>query len=103
MFVPQLTEEQRAQALEKAKEARKKRSETLKKLANEEITVEDVLSSDDAVIKKTKVLNVIKALPGYGKAKAEATMAELDIAEGRRIGGLGVRQKEALIQKLAKK
>ena len=42
----------------------------------------------------------IASFPGYGKAKTEALMAEVGIDETRRVGGLGERQKEALITAL---
>ena len=43
-----------------------------------------------------KVSTLIETLPGYGKAKAEKIMKELQIAESRRLRGLGERQQVAL-------
>ena len=39
-------------------------------------------------------------MPGYGKAKAEKIMKELQIAESRRLRGLGERQQAALLERL---
>ena len=39
-------------------------------------------------------------MPGYGKARAEKLMKELQIAESRRLRGLGERQTEALLSRL---
>jgi hypothetical protein len=49
------------------------------------------------MVKKTKVTALIKALPGYGPAKAAKLMADAEIDENRRIGGLGDRQRAALL------
>ena len=42
----------------------------------------------------------ISRVPGYGKAKAEKVMKELQIAESRRLRGLGERQQVALLERL---
>lgn len=60
----------------------------------------ELLGTEDEVLKKMKVAEAVKAVPGYGKAKADALLAEIGIAEGRRIGGVGAKQKEALIERL---
>ena len=49
-----------------------------------------------------KISTLIETLPGYGKAKAERIMKELQIAESRRIRGIGERQREALLARLSK-
>ena len=43
---------------------------------------------------------LIETLPGYGKAKSEKIMNELQIAESRRLRGLGERQQAALLERL---
>jgi hypothetical protein len=90
--------EQRAEALEKAATARKARSELFGKIKDGSTTVAAVLNTtgDDIVI-KTKVTQVLMAVPGYGKAKVAELMGRLEIAEGQRVGELGSRQREALI------
>lgn len=45
-----------------------------------------------------QVIGLIQAMPGYGKAKAAKVMKECGIAESRRVGGLGERQKEKLLE-----
>jgi len=49
---------------------------------------------------RMKVSTLIETLPGYGKAKAEKIMKELQIAESRRLRGLGERQQTALLERL---
>ena len=56
---------------------------------------------EDPVVGLMKVANLIETMPGYGKAKAEKIMAELKIAESRRLRGLGERQLSALLDRLS--
>lgn len=99
MAVPQLSPEERQAALEKAKIARAKRAEVREKLKQGELTLEQVLDMrDDPIIGRMKVSTLIETLPGYGKTKAEKAMAELEIAESRRLKGLGERQRKALLE-----
>ena len=98
---PELTDEQRAAALAKAARARHDRAELLRKVKAGEVRPEDVLMRRDDLVKKTRVLRFIKAWPGYGDAKARKLMARLGIAEGRRLGGLGSRQRQGLLDAIA--
>lgn len=101
MAIPQLSSEARAEALEKAKAARIKRAEVREDLKSGKLSVEDVLDmKDDPVVGRMKVSTLIETLPGYGKAKAEKVMRELQIAESRRLRGLGERQRAALLERL---
>ena len=102
MAIPQLSAEERKAALEKAKAARIKRAEVRDQLKSGELSVEDVLAQkDDPVIGRMKVSTLIETLPGYGKAKSEKIMSELQIAESRRLRGLGARQEAALLERLS--
>ena len=102
MAVPQLSPEERQAALEKAKVARAKRAEVREKLKQGELTLEQVLDMrDDPIIGRMKFSALIETLPGYGKNKAEKAMAELEIAESRRLKGLGERQRKALLERFA--
>jgi hypothetical protein len=101
MAIPQLTPEERQAALEKAKVARIKRAAVRDDLKNGKLTLKDVLAmKDDEIIGRMRVSTLIETLPGYGKAKASKVMAELKIAESRRLRGLGERQETALLERL---
>ena len=92
-----ITPEQRAVALEKARQSRARRAEVKKEIAAGNMKFSDLLEMDDDAIRKTKVLDLIRAFPGYGPVKAKTLMEEIGIGESRRLGGLGIRQKEKLI------
>ena len=102
MALPELTAEQRKAALEKAVAARHARAELREKIKNGEISLEEVLDSDDPIASRLKVSALIESLPGYGKAKAAKVMNELGISATRRVKGLGARQREQLIEALSK-
>ena len=58
------------------------------------------LTDGGGEVGRMKVATLIETLPGYGKAKSEKIMAELKIAESRRLRGLGARQEAALLERL---
>ena len=62
--------------------------------------VNALLAREDAVAKKTKVTQVLKALPGYGPAKVAALIEKLGIDENRRVGGLGEQQRAKLLAEI---
>lgn len=102
MALPQLTDEQRKAALEKAAQARHERAELREKIKSGKVTLEDVLDSDDPIASRMNVSTLIESLPGYGKAKAAKIMDELGISATRRVKGLGARQREQLVEALSK-
>jgi hypothetical protein len=101
MALPVLSPEQRQEALAKAREARAARSALLAEVKAGTLTLADVLGRDDDLARKTKVAQVLRALPGVGKARAAATMERAGISAERRVGGLGARQREHLLAEFA--
>ncbi|WIM69821.1 integration host factor, actinobacterial type [Corynebacterium suedekumii] len=101
MALPQLTDEQRKEALAKAAEARKARAELKAELKRGSTNLKEVLdkAQDDEIIGKTKVSALLEALPKVGKVKAKEIMDELEIAQTRRLRGLGDRQRRALLER----
>jgi hypothetical protein len=97
--LPELTEEQRAAALEKAAAARRARAELKERLKRGGTTLRDVLdqADSDEVLGKMKVSALLEALPGVGKVRAQQIMERLEIAPSRRLRGLGERQRKALL------
>jgi DNA uptake protein ComE-like DNA-binding protein len=103
MPLPKLTEEQRAEALKKAAEARQKRAELRKKLKSGEVDVKDIINkTDDPIVSRMKVSSLLESLPGVGKARAQKIMQDAGISPTRRVQGLGAKQKELLIGSVSK-
>lgn len=101
MALPPLTPEERAAALEKAAAARRARAEVKNRLKYSQGSVSEVLAQaqEDEVIGKLKVSAMLESLPGIGKIKARAIMAEIGISETRRLRGLGPHQAKALVER----
>ena len=97
--LPQLTDEQRRAALEKAAEARRVRAAVKNRLKMGSLTLSELLdqSDSDKILAKLKVLAVLESLPKLGKVKARRTMDEVGISESRRLRGLGAQQRAELI------
>lgn len=96
---PQLTTEQRQAALQKAAVVRRERAELKERLKMGSLTLAELFAraEGDDVIGKTKALTIIESLPGVGKIKARRAMAQIGIAETRRVRGLGELQRAALL------
>lgn len=96
---PVLSTEQRQAALRKAAEVRRIRADVKERLKSGALTLAQLLdaAATDEVIGKTKALTVLEALPGVGKITARRAMADIGIAETRRIRGLGEQQRAALL------
>ena len=102
MALPTLTPEQRQEALAKAAEARKARSELLASIKSGDKSIESVLAKakEDKTIGKTKVTQLLKAVPGLGAVKVQGLMEQAGIDPDRRAAGLGDRQRKALLEAL---
>jgi guanylate kinase len=101
---PQLTPEQRQQALLKAAASRKRRSEVKIRIKSGEFSVDTILEmakTDDAVA-KMRVKELLESLSGVGRVRAQSLMERLDISPTRRIQGLGRLQIKQLREEFMK-
>lgn len=94
---PQLTPEQRTNALAKAAEARAARAELKNQLKMGSVSLAEALASTSSTVGKLKVLSLLESLPGVGKVKAKKIIADIGIADNRRVQGLGAQQKQSLL------
>ena len=102
-MVPELTKEQRIANLEKAMEMRKRRANIRAKLANGPYDAAKIIRramDGEQAYAGMRVKQLINAMPGYGFKKTQALMKSLGIAENKRVGGLGTKQVQALIDRL---
>lgn len=101
MALPQLTPEQRAQALEKAAAARKERAAVKNRLKNAQGSLRDVIEDgrSNDVIGKMKVSALLESMPGVGRVRARQVMEEIGISESRRVRGLGANQVAQLLER----
>jgi len=101
--LPPLTPEQRTAALEKAAAARKARAQLKVRLKSSGARLDDVLADGDtdSVIGKMRVIAVLESMPGVGKVRAQRIMERLEISPSRRVRGLGVKQRQALVREFS--
>ena len=101
MALPSLTPEQRAAALAKAAAARSRRAEVKNRLKYSQISLSPFIeaAAQDEALGKMRVVELLESLPGVGKVKSRAIMAEIGISESRRVRGLGHNQLEALLER----
>ena len=96
---PPLSPEQRRDALAKAAEARRKRAALKEELRTGTLSLAQLLARNgDEIAGKLKVSDVLQTMRGVGKVRAARIMQRLDIAESRRLRGLGAKQIEALLK-----
>lgn len=95
---PQLTAEQRQEALLKAAASRKRRAEVKIKIKNGEFSIDTVLeiAKNEDAIAKMRVKELLESMSGVGKIRAQALMERLNISPTRRIQGLGRHQVKEL-------
>lgn len=98
---PTLTLEERRAALEVAKESRQVRAEVKRLITLGEINIFDAINDPREPIRRMRVVDLLSALPGVGKARASLIMERRGISRTRRIGGLGHLQLRALGKELA--
>ncbi|MCK4268728.1 MAG: integration host factor [Actinomycetia bacterium] len=99
MALPKLSDAERRAALKKAAAARQARAELKKKLKSGSVKLKEMLSTtDDPIVGRMKVGNMLESLPGVGKARATKKMKELEISPTRRVQGLGANQRANLLK-----
>lgn len=98
--LPEMTEEKRKAALERSLAARRERMEFKDLVRKGELSLADALDDDRA--KRIRVHEFLMCIPGIGKTKADDIMRKLGIAENRRVQGLGSRQREGIVELVAK-
>ncbi|HSP60123.1 MAG TPA: integration host factor, actinobacterial type [Ornithinimicrobium sp.] len=101
MPLPQLTPEQRADALAKAAAARRERAAVKNRLKHAQGSLKDVITEgkENDVVGKMKVSALLESLPGVGRVRARQVMEEIGISESRRVRGLGANQVAQLLER----
>ena len=98
--LPHMTEEQRREALEKARAVRRLAKQDRLMLAHGQVDPIDVLENPDGSFARMRVSQFLTAIPGVGTPVAHSLMDSVGIARNKRVGGLGCRQREALASEL---
>ena len=97
---PQLSPEERANALAKAKFSRQVRAGVKLRIKNQDLSIAQVLeiAHTDEAIAKMRVCELVESVPGMGKIRAKALLERLNISLTRRVQGLGRHQIQSLLR-----
>ncbi|WP_439681683.1 integration host factor, actinobacterial type [Embleya sp. MST-111070] len=101
MTVPVIGLEERRAALSKAAAVRKERAAVKEELKRGRISLREVLDTDTLAVRRMPVRALLESLPDIGKARADRLLAELGISTSRRVQGLGVQQRDRLLERCA--
>ena len=99
MATPELSDEQRAQALVKATAVRSARRVFKENLSQGQMSLSEAISrakADDALA-GIRVHDLLQCLPGIGPKRATVVMEDIGISPARRVRGLGTHQVDALV------
>lgn len=100
MTIPTLTAEELQAARAKATAARRRRAEVKAQVRAGALTLRQALdvAAEDDVVAHIKVYDLLRSLPRVGEKKATRIMERHDIAENRRLRGLGHHQVSGLLK-----
>ncbi len=98
---PKLTVAEREAANAAASAARRARAAVKVALRASETSIFDVINSASPALQRMRVRELLEAVPGIGKLRAEAIMERAKISPTRRIAGLGRIQLSALKREMA--
>ena len=89
--------DQRMDALKRANDVRVKRAQLKKDLKDGKVKVETILSKPPAYVETAKVVDILMAVPKFGRVKAGRFLNVCKISPSKTVGGLSERQRTELI------
>ena len=95
---PNLTTQERRDALKAAVAARRTRAAFKEEIKVGKKSWKDAFSAQDESIKKMRVRELIESLPGVGEVRARNILEKAGISPTRRVGGVGRSQYEKLLE-----
>lgn len=99
---PERTLNQRMDALEKANVIRSQRAKLKKDLKSGRTSIHSLLQDPPDYLETAKVVDMLLAVPKYGRVKAHRVLQSCRISPSKTIGGLSERQRTELVSLLRK-
>ena len=94
---PERSQEQRLDALNRANDIRTKRARLKKDLKGGRVKIQELLRNPPDYILTAKVIDMLLAVPKYGRVKVNRILHQCRISPSKTIGGLSERQRNELI------
>ncbi|HZC13993.1 MAG TPA: integration host factor, actinobacterial type [Thermoleophilaceae bacterium] len=89
--------DQRMEALRRANEIRVRRAQLKKDLKSGSVRIEDILSDPPEYVGTAKVVDILMAVPKFGRVKAARFLNQCRISQSKTVGGLSERQRSELV------
>ena len=90
--------DQRMDALRRANDIRVKRAKLKKDLKDGRVQIDEVLQSPPEYVSTAKVIDILMAVPKFGRVKAARFLNQCRISQSKTVGGLSDRQRTELIE-----
>jgi hypothetical protein len=84
-------------ALKRANDVRVKRAKLKKDLKEGTVKIEKILSNPPEYVSTAKVIDILMAVPKFGRVKAARFLNTCRISQSKTVGGLSDRQRAELI------
>jgi hypothetical protein len=89
--------DQRMDALKRANDIRVRRARLKKDLKDGNARIEDVLNDPPEFVSTAKVIDILMAVPKFGRVKAARFLNTCRISQSKTVGGLSERQRAELV------
>jgi len=97
---PERSQQQRMDALRRANEIRSERARLKEDLRTGAVAITQVLSDPPVCVYTAKVLDLLLAVPKYGRVKANRLLERCRVSPARTVNGLTPRQRKELLDML---
>jgi hypothetical protein len=94
---PERTQKQRMEALSRANDIRSERARLKERLRVGEVVIVEVLNDPPVCVQTAKVMDLLLAVPKYGRVKANKVLERCRISPARTVNGLTPRQRKELL------
>jgi hypothetical protein len=91
---------QRMEALQRANEIRTKRAQLKRDLKAGRSSIQKLLLSPPDFVETAKVVDMLLAVPKYGRVKVDKILRTCKISPSKTVGGLSERQRNELVSML---
>jgi hypothetical protein len=89
--------DQRMEALRRANEIRVRRAQLKKDLKAGDVSIEEILTKPPHYVETAKVVDILMAVPKFGRVKAGRFLNQCRISQSKTVGGLSERQRTELV------
>ncbi|MES1246624.1 MAG: integration host factor, actinobacterial type [Actinomycetota bacterium] len=94
---PERSLDQRMDALRRANDVRVRRAQLKKDLKDGKVRIQTILGNPPEYVETAKVVDILMAVPKFGRVKAARFLNTCRISQSKTVGGLSDRQRAELI------